>query len=84
MNISEMQTYVLDHVKDLTNLDITPYQDGSFYLKAKSAVSSCGALFSDRGFMHSLAGISFSQEDSELMSQIEDAITEFRINNKTN
>lgn len=84
MNISEMQTYVLDHVKDLTNLDITPYQDGSFYLKAKSAVSSCGALFSDRGRMHSLAAIAFSQEDSELMSQIEDAITEFRINNKTN
>lgn len=81
MNISEMQTYVLDHVKDLINLDITPYQDGSFYLKAKSAVSSCGALFSDLGLMYSLAGISFSQEDSELMSQIEDAIMEFRIGN---
>lgn len=81
MNISEMQTYVLDHVKDLTNLDITPYQDGSFYLRARSAVSSCGALFSSRGRMHSLAGIAFSQEDSELMSQIEDAIMEFRIGN---
>lgn len=78
MNLSEMQTYILDHVKDLTNLDITPYQDGSFYLRAKSAVSSCGALFSDQGRIHSMAGIAFSQEDSDLMSQIEDAITEFR------
>lgn len=81
MNLSEMQNYVLDHVKDLTDLEIIPYQDGSFYLVAKTADLSCGALFSDRGRKHPMAGISLTQEESELMSQIEDTITEFRIGN---
>ena len=77
MNTLEMKVYILERVKDLIDLSIMPYKDGSFYLSAKSESSQCGALFLETGRMHPMARISFDRDENDLMDAIEDAAKEF-------
>lgn len=77
MNTLEMKIYILEHVKDLIDLEIMSYNDGSFYLSAESAASKCGALFLENGRMHPMARISFDSDEDDLMDRIEDAAKEF-------
>ena len=77
MNTLEMKIYILEHVKDLIDLEIMPYNDGSFYLSAESATSKCGALFLENGRMHPMARISFDCDEDDLMNRIEDSAKEF-------
>ena len=77
MNTLEMKVYILERVKDLIDLSIMPYKDGSFFLSAKSESSQCGALFLEAGRMHPMARVSFSYEEGALMNQVEDAAKEF-------
>lgn len=77
MNTLEMQVYILDRVKDLIDLSVTPYKDGSFYLSAKSESSQCGALFLETGRMHPMARISFDFDQNDLMDAVEGAAKEF-------
>lgn len=77
MNTLEMKIYILEHVKDLIDLSVTPYKDGSFYLSAESTTSKCGALFLENGRMHPMARISFDYDEDDLMNRIEDAAKEF-------
>ena len=77
MNTLEMKIYILDRVKDLIDLSITPYKDSSFYLSAESADSKCGALFLEDGRMHPMARISFNYEEDNLMNRVEDVAKEF-------
>lgn len=77
MNTLEMKVYILDRVKDLIDLSVTPYKDGSFYLSAKSESSQCGALFLETGRMHPMARISFDFDENDLMDAVEDAAKEF-------
>ena len=77
MNTLEMKVYILERVKDLIDLIIMPYKDGSFYLSAKSESSQCGALFLETGRMHPMARISFDSCENDLMDAIEDAAKEF-------
>ena len=77
MNTLEMKIYILEHVKDLIDLEIMPYNDSSFYLSAESAASKCGALFLENGRMHPMARISFDSDEDDLMDRIEDAAKEF-------
>lgn len=77
MNTFEMKVYILRRVKELVDLNIMPYKDGSFFLSARSESSQCGALFLENGRMHPMARVSFSYEEGELMNQVEDAAKEF-------
>ena len=77
MNTLEMKVYILERVKDLIDLSIMLYKDGSFYLSAKSESSQCGALFLETGRMHPMARISFNSHENDLMDAIEDAAKEF-------
>ena len=77
MNTLEMKIYILDRVKDLIDLSITPYKDGSFFLSAESADSKCGALFLENGRMHPMARISFNSYENDLMDIVENAAKEF-------
>lgn len=77
MNTLEMKVYILERVKDLIDLSIMLYKDGSFYLSAKSESSQCGALFLETGRMHPMARISFNSYENDLMDAIEDAAKEF-------
>lgn len=77
MNTLEMKIYILEHAKDLIDLEIMPHDDGSFYLSAESADSKCGALFLESGRMHPMARISFDSDEDDLMDRIEDAAKEF-------
>lgn len=77
MNTLEMKVYILERVKDLIDLSIMPYKDGSFFLSAKSESSQCGALFLETGRMHPMARISFNSYENDLMDAIEDAAKEF-------
>lgn len=77
MNTLEMKIYILDRVKDLIDLRITQYKEGSFFLSAESADSKCGALFLEDGRMHPMARISFNYEEDNLMNRVEDVAKEF-------
>lgn len=77
MHTIEMKVYILERVKDLIDLSITPYKDGSFYLSVESADSKCGALFLESGRMHPMARISFNSYENDLMDVVEDAAKEF-------
>lgn len=77
MNTLEMKIYILEHVKDLIDLEIMSYNDDSFYLLAESAASKYGALFLENGRMHPMARISFDSDEDDLMDRIEDAAKEF-------
>lgn len=80
----EIKSYILRRVNGLIDLEITPHEDGTFYMSAYSIKSKCGALFERNGRMTPMACVAFDVDEAMLMKQIEDAITEFRINNKTN
>lgn len=77
MNTFEMKVYILKHVKDLIDLSITSYQDGSFFMSVQSETSQCGALFLENGLMHPMARVSFDFDENELMNRVEDAAKEF-------
>ena len=77
MNTLEMKVYILERVKNLIDLSIMPYNDGSFFLSAKSESSQCGALFLENGRMHPMARISFNSYENDLMDVVEDAAKEF-------
>ena len=77
MNTLEMKVYILERVKDLIDLSIMPYKDGSFFLSAKSESSQCGALFLETCRMHPMARISFNYEEDNLMNRVEDVAKEF-------
>ena len=77
MNIFEMKVYLLKHIKDLIDLSVTPYKDGSFYLSIQSETSQCGALFLENGRMHPMARVSFDFDEDDLMNRVEDAAKEF-------
>ena len=77
MNTFEMKVYLLKHVKDLIDLSITLYKDGSFFMSVQSETSQCGALFLENGRMHPMARVSFDFDENELMKQIEILAEEF-------
>ena len=77
MNTLELKIYLLTHIEDLINVEITDYEDRSFYLSAQSSNSQCGAHFSNRGRMHPMARIAFDEKDLILMTQIENVAKEF-------
>ena len=79
MNTVELKSYILRHAKGLVDLEITPHEDGSFYLSAESASSKCGALFYRNGRMHPMARIAFDHDEEDLMDEIEVAAKEFMI-----
>ena len=76
MNTVELKFYILRHVNGLIDLEITPHEDGSFYLSAHLIKSKCGALFYRNGRMHPMARIAFDHEE-DLMDEIEVAAKEF-------
>ena len=77
MNTFEMKVYILKRFKDLIDLRITPYQDGSFFMSVQSETSQCGALFLENGRMHPMARVSFDFDENDLMNRVEDAAKEF-------
>lgn len=77
MNIFEMKVYLLKHVKDLIDLSITLYKDGSFFMSVQSETSQCGAFFLENGRMHPMARVSFDFDENELMNRVEDVAKEF-------
>lgn len=79
MNTVELKSYILRHVEGLVNLEITLYEDGSFYLSAYSIESKCGALFQSNGRMHPMARIAFDHDEEDLMDEIEYVAKEFMI-----
>lgn len=78
----EIKSYILRRVNGLIDLEITPHDDGSFYLSAHSIKSKCGALFQRDGRMTYLACAAFDADESMLMKQIE-ILTEEFISRKT-
>lgn len=79
MNPIELKAYILNHVKDANDVEITMNEDASFYVKVKYNLRSCGALFLPTGYMYPMAGVSFDFFESELMDKVEDATTQFLI-----
>lgn len=77
MNTFELKAYILRRVNGLIDLEITPYEDGSFYLSAHSIKSKCGALFESGGHMTYLACVAFDADEAMLMKQIENLTKEF-------
>lgn len=79
MNPIELKAYILNHVEDVNDVDITLNEDGSFYVKVKYDSRSCDALFLSTGRMYPMAGVSFDFFESELMDKVEDATKQFVI-----
>lgn len=79
MNTIELKAYILSHVEDAKDVDITLNEDDSFYVKVKYDLRSCGALFLPTGYMYPMAGVSFDFFESELMDEVKDAVSRFII-----
>ena len=73
----EIKSYILRRVNGLIDLEITPHEDGSFYLSAHSIKSKCGALFERNGRMTYLACVAFDHDEEDLMDEIEYNTKEF-------
>ena len=73
----EIKSYILRRVNCLIDLEITPHEDGSFYLSAHSIKSKCGALFQRNGRMTPMACVAFDADEAMLMKQIEILAEEF-------
>lgn len=79
MNTLELKAYILNQVKDAKDVDIMMNDDDSFYLQVEYHNSHCGALFSESGRMHSMAGLAFDEFETELMDEVKDAVSKFMI-----
>ena len=73
----EIKSYILRRVNGLIDLEITPHEDGAFYMSVYSIKSKCGALFERNGRMTLMACVAFDVDEAMLMKQIEILAEEF-------